>query len=281
MLTRFAPAPTGYLHLGHVVNARYVWQWARALGGKVLLRIDDHDGARSRPEFEAALLDDLDWLGFEPDLYPTSTFRHGPCESRQSDRQAIYAASAARLAEQGLLYGCTCSRQDIARMPDVAAGAERRYPGTCRARGAELVSGVGWRMRLEPGLERFDDRLCGRHVQDPAAQCGDVLIRDRDGFWTYQFVTAVDDHAQGITHVCRGLDLLSSTGRQIAIARALGRATPAAFAHHPLVMKSATAKLSKSDGDTGVRDLRRAGWTAGQVIEEADRRARDHQYFRS
>src|SRR5690606_6250688 len=100
-LTRFAPAPTGLLHLGHVVNAIFVWGLARQLGGRVLLRIEDHDRQRSRPAFEAQLLDDLDWLGFVPDIYPTADFRRGPCPSRQSDRDAIYAAVARRLAAEG------------------------------------------------------------------------------------------------------------------------------------------------------------------------------------
>ena len=115
-LTRFAPAPTGYLHLGHVVNALYVWEWGRRQGADVLLRIEDHDRQRARPEYERAILDDLDWLGFVPDRYPTSTFRQGPCESRQSDRESIHGRFAAGLIARGLVYGCTCTRQDLARV---------------------------------------------------------------------------------------------------------------------------------------------------------------------
>ena len=120
-------------------------------------------------------------------------------------------------------------------------------------------------MRIDPGIERFVDGLCGAQEQDPSAQSGDVLIRDRLGNWTYQFVAAVDDYRQGIDLVIRGVDLIASTGRQIRIARLLGRTTPPEFRHHPLIMKTATQKLSKSDGDSGVRDLRARGWTAGQV----------------
>jgi glutamyl/glutaminyl-tRNA synthetase len=261
-LTRFAPAPTGHLHLGHVANAIYVWGLARADAAQVLLRIEDHDAERCRPEFERALLDDLDWLGFEPDLFPTAAFRAGPCESRQSDRRAFYIDAAQGLIDRGLVYGCTCSRKDL---------AERRYPGTCRDRGLAPAPGVAWRLRLDPGAESFVDRLCGPQAQDPSAQCGDLVIRDRLGNWTYQFVASVDDHLQGITLIVRGSDLLSSTGRQIRIARLIGRERPAAFAHHRLIMKSATQKLSKSDGDTGVADLRAAGWSAGRVIGAAAR----------
>jgi glutamyl/glutaminyl-tRNA synthetase len=271
MLTRFAPAPTGYLHLGHVVNALYVWGLARAYGSEVLLRIEDHDRQRCRPEYEAALLDDLDWLGFAPDRYPTQAFRNGPCESRQSDRHQIYADDARQLEDRGLLYACRCSRQEIAAAQPADDGGELRYPGTCRDRGWPLAADAAWRVNLAPGGEAFDDLLCGSLRQDPAAQCGDLVIRDRLGNWTYQFVASVDDYRQDVGLVVRGYDLLASTGRQIRVARLLGRATAARFAHHPLVMKSATQKLSKSDGDTGVRDLRTRGWTAARVIGEAAR----------
>lgn len=268
LLTRFAPAPTGYLHLGHVANAIYVWGMARSRAGRVLLRVEDHDRQRARPEYERALLDDLDWLGFVPDVFPTSELRAGRSDGRQSDRLAHYEAAARRLAGNGLLYGCTCTRQDLDSAVPADTG-ERRYPGTCRARGIAPEAGVAWRLRLEPGAESFDDLFAGAQSQDPCLQCGDLVIRDRLGNWTYQFVAATDDHLQGITHVIRGTDLLASTGRQIRLARLLGRTEPATFAHHPLIMKSASQKLSKSDGDTGVQDLRAAGWSAARVIGEA------------
>ena len=258
VVTRFAPAPTGYLHLGHVVNALYVWGMARQAGGVVRLRIEDHDRQRCRPEYERALVEDLQWLGFEAD---------GPIV-RQSDREPVYRAALARLVEQGLVYGCRCTRaelQAVAPGPD----GERRYPGTCRDRGLPLSDGLGWRVWLEPGEVPFDDLLCGPPAQDPAAQCGDLLIRDRLGNWTYQFAVVADDIDQGITDVIRGIDLLPSTGRQIRLARLLGRAEPPRFAHHALVMKSATEKLSKSDGATGVRDLREAGWAPADVLAQA------------
>lgn len=266
-LTRFAPAPTGYLHLGHALNAVRVWGLAREYGAKVLLRVEDHDRERCRPEYERALLDDLDWLGFVPDLYPTSAFRAGRCESRQSDRHEVYLTAARELDARGLLYGCACSRQQIAAAsagPDTTG--ELRYPGTCRERGLGLSEGLAWRLRVDPGTETFTDLLLGAQAQSPADQCGDVVIRDRLGNWTYQFVASVDDFRQGIDLVVRGRDLLASTARQIRIARLLGRAAPAAFAHHELLMKSPTQKLSKADGDTGIRDLRAAGWTPDQVI---------------
>ena len=126
---------------------------------------------------------------------------------------------------------------------------------------------MAWRLRLEPGAESFTDLICGPQQQDPAEQCGDVVIRDRLGNWTYQFVVSVDDFRQGVDLVVRGRDLLASTGRQIRIARLLGRRQPAAFAHHDLVMKSPTQKLSKSDGDTGIRELKSAGLTRETVLD--------------
>lgn len=246
IISRFAPAPTGFLHLGHVVNMVEVWGETRRLGGRVLLRIEDHDRQRSRPEFEVALLEDLAWLGFEADAPPV----------RQSERGAIYEEALDRLRRHGLIYACDCSRAAV-------------YPGTCRERGLAGGPGVGLRVRLDPSVERFVDLRLGPQEQHPATQCGDLLVRDRDGNWTYQFAAAVDDFVQGVTLVIRGVDLLSSTGRQIQLARLLGRAAPPAFLHHPLIMKSAEQKLSKSDGDTGVRELRAKGWTPAEVVEAA------------
>ncbi len=267
-LARFAPAPTGWLHLGHVLNAACVWGIADAIAGRVLLRIEDHDRARSRREFEAGILDDLDWLAFHPDIYPTECYRRGSCDGRQSERDAVYREALDALHARGLVYACDCSRRDVADGSEPGR-VELRYPGRCRDRGLPLVDGYGWRVRLDPSDERFDDARLGPQVQTPARQCGDVLVRDRHGNWTYQFAVTVDDWRQGIDLVVRGMDLLSSTGRQIQLARLLGRERPPVFLHHPLIMKSPTQKLSKSDGDTGVRALRARGWTRADVIRAA------------
>jgi len=252
-VTRFAPSPTGYLHLGHVVNAIYVWGAARARGGRVWLRIEDHDRLRSRPAFEAALLDDLDWLGFEPD-----EGRH-PVQ-RQSDTASRYERALETLRAAHQVYACDCSRRTI--------GGER-YPGRCRDRGLEERPDRSLRVAIDGQPERFDDLLLGPIEQVPAEQCGDPLLRDRDGHWTYQFSVTVDDLLDGIDLVIRGADLLSSTGRQIALARMLGRRTPPVFMHHPLILKPGGEKLSKASGDTGIRELRRAGLSAEEVIGRA------------
>ena len=262
VVTRFAPAPTGYLHLGHVVNAAQVWGAARRRDGQVLLRIEDHDRQRSKREYEIAILEDLAWLGF----------KHDGEMVRQSERHHIYHNALQRLIDRELVYGCTCTRAEIQGSGIGGQGSgsgEVRYANTCRDKGIPLGDSVGWRVIMEPGVERFFDGHLGPQEQDPSEQCGDLLVRDRLGNWTYQFAVTVDDHVQRITDVIRGRDLLSSTGRQLRLARLLGRATMPRFAHHPLVMKSAAQKLSKSDGDTGVRDLRAAGWTAADVLEKA------------
>ena len=274
MRTRFAPAPTGWLHLGHVLNAQYVWNTARQRGGEVLLRIEDHDRERSRREYEVGILDDLDWLGYRPDIFPTDAFRAGRCEGRQSDRDPVYGDALKILRTQGLVYACDCSRRQLIATASLRSNietAELSYPGTCREKGLPLIDGYGWRLRIDPGEEIFDDIRLGVQRQDPSRQCGDVLLRDRHGNWTYQFAVTVDDWHQEIDVVIRGVDLLPSTGRQIRIARLLGRDRPPAFLHHPLIMKTADQKLSKSDGDTGVRDLRARGWSAADVIAAARR----------
>jgi glutamyl-Q tRNA(Asp) synthetase len=260
-VSRFAPAPTGYLHIGHVLNAIHVWGVTRARGGRVLLRIEDHDRQRSRPEFEDAIQEDLAWLGFHADDERT----------RQSDRSEVYGQALARLRDAGLVYACDCSRATIveAQAWQPASDGERRYPGTCADKHVAEGSGRGVRVRLPPAVERFVDLRHGAQTQCPSAQCGDLLVRDRDGNWTYQFAATVDDYVQGVSLVIRGDDLLASTGRQQLLARLLGRREPPQFLHHPLLMKSPTQKLSKSDDDTGVRDLRVRGWTAAEVIGDA------------
>ncbi|MCB1007617.1 MAG: tRNA glutamyl-Q(34) synthetase GluQRS [Acidobacteria bacterium] len=264
-ITRYAPAPTGRLHLGHVVNALWVWGLARAFGGRVLLRIEDHDRTRCRPEYERALLDDLDWLGLEPAPDPGS----GAPRVRQSDREALYREALDRLAAAGDVYVCACSRREILERSGARRGEEPRYPGTCAALGLPESAAPMRRVRFERREVEFDDALLGARRQVPAEQCGDLLARDRDDQWTYQFAVTVDDLVQGVDVVVRGEDLLESTGRQIQLAERLGRATPARFLHHPLVYRADGAKLSKATGDTAIAELRSAGWSAERVLGAA------------
>jgi glutamyl-Q tRNA(Asp) synthetase len=268
-LTRFAPSPTGYLHLGHVANAIYVWGVARALGGRVLLRIEDHDRGRCRPEYEAALLEDLTWLGLEPDQGTAADLRAGASGWRQSDCGEVYASALSQLSTTASVFGCDCSRRDIALDGGDVFNQETPYPGRCRDRGLDRGLGRNVRVRVDPGEECFADAWLGEQRQQPAEQCGDLLLRDRLGNWSYQFAVVVDDLRHGIDLVVRGEDLLSSTGRQVWLGRLLGRATPPVFLHHPLIRKSSGEKLSKAASDTGVRELRARGEVPAAVLGRA------------
>ena len=171
LVTRFAPSPTGRLHLGHLAHMIRLWGVAEELGARVLLRIEDHDRARSRPEYEEAILEDLDWLGF-PYEHP------GGKLYRQSDHPKRYERALARLTEQGLVYRCTCSRKRIAAdSPEPGPEGERQYSGRCRDRDPPPASGYGLRVRLEPGVETFEDGILGPQAQNPAEQCGDLAER--------------------------------------------------------------------------------------------------------
>ena len=257
--TRFAPAPTGFLHLGHVANAAWTWGVARASEPAVLLRIEDHDRQRCRHEFDAALLEDLEWLGVRPDA--------GPVRQSDADAQLAYGESRDRLTAAGLMYGCDCTRSTFAAWAAAhgTAWSGPGCPGDCRRRG---VSGPVLRVALGGGSEAWMDALVGAREAD-VAPSGDLPIRDRHGNWTYGFCVVVDDLRQEVDLVVRGRDLLDATATQIRLARTLGRDAPPTFLHHPLIRRSDGSKLSKSAGDTGVRELRSAGVPAGEVIARA------------
>ena len=237
-----------------------MWGLAAATGRRVVLRIEDHDRQRSRAAFDAALLEDLAWLGFAAD--------DGPF--RQSDDWPIYEAALERLRRAVPVYACDCSRTTYA---DWARANGRAWsgsgcPGGCRDRVVEEAPGVGLRVVLGGGDASWHDLRLGAQHDAPARE-GDLLVRDRHGNWTYHFCVVVDDLRQEIDLVVRGEDLLDATARQIRLGRLLGRDTPPAFYHHPLIRKSGGAKLSKSDRDTGVRDLRGRGLSATAILGEA------------
>jgi glutamyl/glutaminyl-tRNA synthetase len=257
--TRFAPAPTGLLHLGHVANAVWTWGVARAVGAEVLLRIEDHDRQRCRPEFDAALVEDLDWLGFVPDA--------GPVRQSDTAAQRAYAETSERLTVDGLVYGCDCTRSTFAAWARVEgrAWSGPGCPGSCRER---HVEGPVLRVILGGGTEAWTDLAIGAS-EGAVAPAGDLPIRDRHGNWTYGFCVVVDDLRQEIDLVVRGVDLLEATPTQIRLAEVLGRASPPTFLHHPLVRRPDGSKLSKSAGDTGVRELRVAAVAPEDVIARA------------
>jgi len=271
--TRFAPAPTGRLHLGHLANAIYVWGLARRLDGRVLLRIEDHDRQRCRPEFEAALLDDMDRLGLAADGPSTDELRAGPSAFRQSDNDAVYAAALARLAKATDVYACDCSRSTFGawREANSRAWSGPGCPGGCLDRGLDPRSASTLRAALGAGDEPWDDLLLGAR-SGPVASDGDLPVRDRNGNWTYGFCVVVDDMRHGVGLVVRGEDLTDATPSQIRLARLLGRAEPAQFAHHPLVRRPDGSKLSKADGATSIAALLEAGRSAEQLFGEVVRR---------
>jgi glutamyl-tRNA synthetase len=251
---RFAPSPTGRLHLGNAWAAVLGWLWARAQGGEFLLRIEDLDTARSRPALTEALLADLDWLGLTFDGAPTF----------QSRRLDLYRASFETLRATGRVYPCHCTRSEIARAvaaPHGPADDGPRYPGTClglsATESAERARSrpPAWRFRPREGLTEFRDRVHGAFVQDVAADVGDFVVLRNDGVPSYQLAVVVDDAATGITHVLRGDDLLASTPRQIQLCEALGLPVPA-YAHVPLLLGPDGKRLAKRAGTPSLGELR-------------------------
>lgn len=266
MITRFAPSPTGELHLGHVLHASWVWRVAREHDATVLVRMEDHDRNRCRPEYERSILADLDWLGFVPDAVSRASLDASPSAFRQSDHPERYAEAFAKLQRVTDVYGCDCTR---AMMETSGPDGERRYPGTCRGmpidgEGRHLV-----RARIPGDETEIEDLLLGPLHQQPQHDQGDVAVRDVFGQWTYQFCVAVDDMHDGVNLIVRGEDLAASTGRQWLLAKLLGRTEPFVTVHHPLLYAADGRKLSKRDRSETVRAMRERGMRAADVIEAA------------
>jgi len=241
---------------------------ARATRGRVVLRIEDHDRQRCRPRFEAALLDDLDVLGFAPDEPSIAAFRTGePSPYRQSDGGAAYAAAVEELRTRALVYACDCGRSTFAAwaVERGRAWSGPGCPGDCASRRLPREGGGGsWRIALGRGQERWRDLALGACSGDPSAR-GDLPIRDRHGNWTYALCVVVDDLRHGVDLVIRGQDLLAATPAQIRLGRFIGREFPPRFLHHPLIRRPDGRKLSKADGATSVRELLVAGATPAEL----------------
>ena len=271
VVTRFAPSPTGRLHLGHAHSALFAWRMARQAGGRFLLRIEDIDPLRCRPEFTDAILEDLAWLGLDWDG-----------EVRvQSHHLAEYRTVLEALAARGLLYPCFCTRADIAREVAASAGAPHGpdgplYPGTCRrlpaeARAARIAAGEAHAWRLDtaaalaavPGPLSFDERGEGRIACDPA-QFGDAVLGRKDVPASYHLAVTHDDAAQGVTLVTRGADLKPATHLHRLLQALMGWPEPA-YAHHPLLLGPDGRRLAKRDHAATLAELRAAGRSAAEV----------------
>jgi len=238
------------------------WRVARATGGSVVLRIEDHDRQRCRPVLETALLDDIEALGFVPDEPTLGSLRAGgPSAYRQSDNGASYETAVVLLDRVAAVYACDCSRTTFARW---AAGHGHAWsgpgcPGGCATRRLDREArGVTWRVALGDGEEPWTDLVLGERAGTPSAG-GDLPIRDRHGNWTYALCVVVDDLRHEIDLVIRGEDLVEATPAQVRLARFLGRVTPPRFLHHPLIRRPDGRKLSKADGATGIREPLAAG----------------------
>ena len=263
---RFAPSPTGDLHLGSAATALLTWLAGRVAGGTLVMRIEDIDTPRVVEGAEERQLDDLRWLGLDWDEGPDVG---GPCEPyRQSERHDHYERALTRLADGGLTFRCDCSRREIAVASAPHPGEEGpRYPGTCRPHGmrerpAKRPAAI--RLAVPPRTIRVDDRFQGVFTHDVAAAVGDFVLRRGDGIWAYQLAVVVDDLAMGITEVVRGADLLASAPRQALLAELLGGRAPA-FAHGPMLVATDRGRLAKRVGGRTIRAERDAGRTAAEV----------------
>lgn len=265
---RFAPSPTGYLHEGHLLSALYVWAAARKWDLSIHLRIEDHDRGRARPEYIKSIYDDLEWFGFRWDS-----------QSIQSERTPLYEAALEKLEKQGLVYPCYCSRKQLEEENPKSETGEIVYQGKCRTSTAPAGTPHNLRVIISDKVITWHDMRLGDFSENPKLQCGDFPIRDREGQWTYQLAVCVDDIEEGITHIVRGEDIRSSTARQIALMRLLGRETPPLYLHHPLIVDPAGKKLSKRERAHSIRQDRDAGISPeillGRVCHKAGLRGTD------
>ena len=267
---RFAPSPSGRMHLGNLFSALLAWLSVRSAGGRLVLRMEDLDPDRCRPEYAAQLAEDLLWLGLDWDEGYGKGGPDGPY--LQSERTERYAAAFGRLEEMGLVYPCYCTRAER-----LAASAPHRldgqavYGGRCRNLTAEeraALEGAGrrpaWRLKVPDEVWTVEDGHMGRYGENLLRDCGDFIIRRSDGVYAYQLAVVVDDGAMGVNQVVRGMDLLSSTPRQSYLYHLLGLEPPE-FCHVPLLLAEDGRRLSKRDRDLDMGALR-ARWTPEELV---------------
>lgn len=266
---RFAPSPSGRIHLGNILCCMLAWLSARQKDGRVILRIEDLDTARCPRRYADQMEEDLRWLGLDWDEGPTAGGPDGPYY--QSQRTALYQAALEKLEAQGLVYPCFCTRAELH-----AASAPHRedgqvvYAGTCRRLTPEETAAKmerrnpALRLAVPDETWSFVDGHMGPYSENLARDCGDFLLRRSDGMFAYQLAVVVDDAAMGVTEVVRGADLLDSTPRQLYLYRLLGLEPPAFF-HFPLLLAPDGRRLSKRDADAGL-DTLRGRMTAAEVL---------------
>lgn len=269
VVTRFAPSPTGRLHLGHAYSAWLAWERAQEAGGRFLLRFEDIDHTRVRPEFYLKIEEDLRWLGMDWEGHPV----------RQLDRWEAYEEALESLRRMGLLYPCFCTRKDLAIAAPQEGDGVSVYPGACRSLNSEererrLESGVSFSWRLDMGAASekvgaldFEDIILGRVRVEPQL-LGDPVLARKDIATSYHLAVVVDDAAQGVTDVIRGEDLLESTHVHRVLQVLLGLPEPTYF-HHQLVSDSDGKRLAKRHDSLAIATLREAGWEPERVITEA------------
>lgn len=255
VIGRFAPSPTGYMHLGNARTALLAWLQVRALKGQMLLRIEDLDHTRTRPWAYEALYRDLEWLGLDWDQ-----------EYTQSQRLEVYAAYLPRLQT----YACSCSRKDIAEAASAPHGAEAVYPGTCRQGPSHGERPLALRWRVPDQTLTVTDQCLGPLQQSLTTEVGDWVLRRNDGVFAYHLAVVIDDALMGVSHVLRGADLWTSTPRQVALQQALGFATPV-YTHVPLMRDFRGERLAKRHGAPSVSALREAGEDPHRVISDLAR----------
>jgi glutamyl-Q tRNA(Asp) synthetase len=278
IVTRFAPSPTGFLHLGHAYAALTAWRRAREAGGKFLLRIEDIDRSRCRPEFTAAIIEDLAWLGLDWD---------GEVR-RQSEHFVDYRAALDRLDAMDLLYPCFCTRADIAAEIARAGAAPHDgenavYPGICRSlsreeRQSRIAVGTAYALRLDveralrgTGPLSWEDEKAGRVAADPRS-LGDIVVARRDFPASYHLAVTIDDSIQGVTLVTRGEDLFAATHIHRLLQALLDLPVPR-WSHHPLFTDGGGKRLAKRDRAVAIRGLRDAGYGSDEVRAFASARA--------
>lgn len=267
MRGRFAPSPTGYIHLGNVWTAFLAWLQVRQQKGTLILRIEDIDEQRSKPEYTQALLEDLAWLGLDWDEGPGKGGPYGPYI--QQERYSLYEKALQELQAKHLLYPCYCSRARLQAIGAPHEGEHRLYDGHCYGMPEEqrrqMDRKPSWRVHVPHVSVSFTDGSYGPFSDYLPRVCGDFVVRRADGLYAYQLAVAVDDGSMGITHVLRGRDLLSSTAQQIWLMEVLGY-TPPSYTHVPMLIDASGNRLSKRQQGITVRSLRDCGVQADAIL---------------